>query len=267
MGIQRLVLLVVVVSLPLFFSVSSSSLSENLRRSFFSASKPVFLAGETLSHMLSDAFASLRRIFFVYQENEKLKKEIDILESEITRFREQEKENERLTSLLAFRQKTPYRSIACRVVAHDTTHLSHWIELDKGSKDGLRKEMPVVCEGGLVGKIVEVSDHTARAIQVTDVESRASALVQQSRDTGLVTGDGSPVLKMKFLELGSEVKLGDSVVTSGLGGIYPKGLPIGNVEWVSREKNGLYLVSGVKPAVSISKVEEVLCLDYRPLNS
>jgi len=259
---QKNVLLVVVFALPLFVTASLRIFPESLRSHFFSVTKPFLSASQSLSRSVAGTFTGLRRFLLVYQENDKLRKETDLLEKEVIMLREKEQENTRLRSLLDFKTKTPSRAIACQIIARDVTHLSNWAVLDKGSRHGIKEQMPVVNEQGLVGKVVEVGAQTARIILLTDVESKVSGIVQNSRDTGLVTGDGSPFLRMKFIDLDSDIKIGNVVLSSGLGGVYPKGIPIGKVESVGREKNGLQLYSRIKPIVSFSKIEEVLCLDY-----
>ncbi|MBI4549467.1 MAG: rod shape-determining protein MreC [Candidatus Omnitrophica bacterium] len=263
MAPQRLAVLTIVFSLPLFVTAYFKPVPDTLRETFFSIVKPVLRAGETVRQSCTDAVTGVRRFFFIYQENNQLKREIELLEREVILLREKEKENDRLRSLLDFKTKTPARTVASQIIARETGHLGNWIVLDKGGRQRLKKDMPVVSEKGLVGKVAEVGPETARVILLTDVESRVGGMVQSSRQTGLVMGDGSPFLRMKFLDPDSDVKVGDEVLSSGLGSVYPKGIPIGTIEFVEREKNGLFLYAKIKPSVSFSRIEEVLCLEYQ----
>jgi len=102
--------------------------------------------------------------------------------------------------------------------------------------------------------------YSSRAILLTDSEARASALNQRTRDVGLIEGNGSLSLKMSYLDRQSNIQVGDMVISSGLGGIYPKGIPIGKVETVGTDKNNLSLFASVKPFASFAKLEEVLCI-------
>lgn len=262
MATQKALFFALIITVPLSLTAISNALPEHLRATFFSLSRPFLLTGESLRDIFSGGLAGVKKLVLLYHENEHLKKELDLLERDIVQLREQEKENERLRTLLAFKSTVPQRSISCRVIARDESHLSHWILLDKGSVDGLKKEMTVVTERGLVGKVVEVGPRTARVIVHTDVEFRVSGLLQGSRATGLVTGEGAPHLKMKFIEVDTDIPIGEAVLSSGLGGVFPKGILIGEVKSVGREKNGLYRFAKIKPAVSLSRLEEVLCLDY-----
>ena len=127
--------------------------------------------------------------------------------------------------------------------------------------------MAVVSAQGLVGRIVEVAPMSARAILLIDPESRVSALFQESRDLGVAEGDGSSWLRMTHIDRDSTVKLGDQVLSSGFGGVYPKGVLIGKVEMVGSEKESLELFATVRPFVNFSKLEEVLCIGLSPHDS
>lgn len=133
--------------------------------------------------------------------------------------------------------------------------------LDKGSKDGLKKEMAVVVAEGVVGRILEVGPVTARVILLLDPEARVGTITEQSRAQGIVAGDGSPKLHMEYLTLDSGVVVEETVITSGVGGIFPKGLRIGTIESISRDPDGLHLAAYIRPFVSFSKLEEVICLE------
>lgn len=266
MGTQRVIFFVVLFSLPLCIAAYFTSVPVNLRETFFSVSKPVFSAGHEVSESLAGTVSNVKDFFFLYQENDQLKKQVEIFEKQVITLSEIEKENGRLRSLLEFKKKTPSRTVASQIIARDVTHLSNWALIDKGSRHGIKKDMPVVNEQGLVGKVVETGLETSRVILLTDIESKVSGLNQNTRDTGLIVGDGSPFLKMKFIDLDSGAKVGDEILSSGMGDVYPKGLPVGKIEFLGREKNGLHLYARVKPAVSFSKIEEVLCLDYQPAN-
>ena len=266
MGTQRSIFFAVLITLPLFVGTLSHPIPENLRGGFFSLSRPFLSLSELLRDSVIGTFTHAKDFFFLYGENERLGKEVDTLKGQIVSLKENIQETERLKTLLDFKKATPARSVACEVIARDMSLLGSWALLGKGSRQGIKVEMPVVNREGLVGKVVEISPQTARVILLTDVGSKVSGLIQNTRDTGLILGDGSPFLKMKFIDADSAAKVGGLVVSSGLGGVYPKGIPIGKIEWIRREKNGLHLHARVKPAVSFSRLEEVLCLDYQPAN-
>ncbi|OGW70014.1 MAG: rod shape-determining protein MreC [Omnitrophica bacterium GWA2_50_21] len=263
MATQKVFFFAVLVSIPLLIASFLKPVPDHLRNGFVSVTRPVLSAGESVRDFFTGSFNGFRNLVFLYKDNSRLKMEAARLANEVVALRETEKENERLRSLLDFKKVTPNRTIACEIIARNVTHMNNWLVLDKGARDGLKKDMPVVNQQGLVGKVAGVSRHTARVILLTDVESRVSGIIQNSRDTGLIYGDGTPLLKMKFLDLASSIKMGDTVLSSGLGSVYPKGIPIGIVHSVGKEKSGLYLSAMVKPLVVFSKTEEVLCLDFQ----
>jgi rod shape-determining protein MreC len=257
---RRTVFLVIATVLPLLTATAFSPFSDNLRQAFSSTAEPFLAFGETVRAAFLDGTLRVKKFFLLYQENEKLKEELTLLTEEVLHLREAERENSRLQALLDLREEKHHRSVACRIVARELAGPNHWMLLNKGTRDGVVKEMAVVHVEGLVGKVVEVSADTAKAVVLTDLESRVSGLIQDSRDTGLVMGDGSPTLRMRFIDLSAEAKVGHLVLSSGLGGVFPKGVPIGQIEYLAREKRGLHLYARLKPSVSLSKVEEVLCL-------
>jgi len=261
---QKPVLLTLLIILALFLAGYYGPFAETIRMTFFSFSKPVFSVGAVVREDLVRVFDGAKSLFSFLRENEELKKKLEAQEKELASLRDEEDENVRLRTALDLKSKTEYGTIAAFVISRDMTHLSHWALLDKGKKQALRREMPVVNHAGLLGKIVETGPGTSRLMLLTDLESRVCALVERTRDAGLVMGNGSLLLEMKFIDLDSGVKVGDNVVTAGLGDVYPKGILIGKVDSLARDRKQMHLVAQVRPAVSFSRIEEVLCLDYRP---
>jgi rod shape-determining protein MreC len=132
--------------------------------------------------------------------------------------------------------------------------------LDKGRRQGVVKDMAVVVEQGLVGRILEAGQSTSRAILLVDPEARIAGLAGESRAQGLVGGDGSALLRMRYLDLDSGIRVEENVLTSGATHLLPKGLRIGKIESVTKDKDGLHLMAIVRPFVAFTKLEEVLCL-------
>ncbi|MFH0983906.1 MAG: rod shape-determining protein MreC [Candidatus Omnitrophota bacterium] len=185
---------------------------------------------------------------------------IQELEGQLLNARELERENQRLKKLLNFSLPLATRTIGARVIGEDATPWKKVILLDKGSRHKLKKDMAVVVPEGLVGRILDVESHTAHAIVLSDPDSRVSALTATSRAQGIIAGIGTDKLQMRYLSLDAEVAIGEEVTTSGVGSIFPKGLQIGKIEAIERDSDGLHLLALVKPSVSFSKIEEVLCL-------
>jgi rod shape-determining protein MreC len=203
----------------------------------------------------------------LYQAQGELTQHVQEMERRLVDMEELRKENERLRKLLEFKKEFLGKTIPARVIGRDLAPWRKTILLDKGSQQGIAKRMAVVHAQGLIGRVVEVGPFSARAILLLDPESKVSALLQESRDLGVVEGDGSPWLRMTHIDRESSVKVGDRVVSSGLGGVYPKGLPLGTVEMVGTEKGGLELFATLRPLVNFSKLEEILCIALSPRDS
>jgi len=132
--------------------------------------------------------------------------------------------------------------------------------VDRGTRDGVRRNAPVVTSDGVVGRVIEVTPTTARVLLVADSRSAVGVVVQRIRDLGVVEGRNERVLHLKYLSRTSDVQPGDVVVTSGQGGVFPKGLAVGRITRVVREEGELLLEAEVEPAAALDRLEEVLIL-------
>lgn len=193
-------------------------------------------------------------------ENERLNKDIDLLRYKLNKFDEVSLENNRLNQLLSLKQKSPYKLIAAKVIGHCADNWSSVIIIDKGESSGLKRGFVVINYLGLVGRISETAEYTCKIILVNDPNFGVSAIVQRSRQEGLVTGTLGDTLIMKYLPLDSDIKVSDIIVTSGLTESYPKGLLIGAVTDLGQEFSGLSRYAIIKTAVNLASLEEVLII-------
>ncbi len=230
-------------------------------RNFSASLLEPFLEGayQTRSFLRSQRDFAVQ-LFKIREENQRLHEENRALREEMTALKEIKQENVRLKQLLQFQQVSKWKAVSAQVIARDLSHWSYYVFINKGSRDGIREEMPVVTGDGLVGKVVSAGSNSSRVILLIDSESRVSALVQDTRDVGLIEGTGNALLKMTYLDFRAQIGVGTTVVSSGFGGIYPKGVPIGEVVQIGEDKNKLSLYAVVKPFAHFSKLEEVLCL-------
>jgi len=228
--------------------------------------KPLLQVTQSVSQSFQKSFDKFREFGKVHEENEKLKSELAEVKKKFVNQTEFLKENERLRDLLGFQREVDSEAVPARVIARDLTYWSRWVVLDKGTKDGVFPGMILVSPQGLAGRVISVGKNIARAILIIDGESRVSVTIQTTRDTGLLEGKGDEPLSIKLLSLNSELKAGDAVVTSGLGGSYPKGIPVGSIQAISVDADGLHLNAIVKPFSDFNKLEEVLCLKPTVLN-
>jgi len=193
-------------------------------------------------------------------ENISLNKTVDALTRQLVKYKDIESENLRLNKLLAFKQKSNFKLLAARIISKDPANLSKTIVIDQGKEAGIEDRGVVISEAGLVGHIAQSQDNISRVILITDPNSRISATVLRTRQLGVLYGTSTSLCKLRYLSLSSDIKVGDEIVTSGFSDIYPKGLLIGKVVKVIKEPRGLSLSALIKPAVDLSKLEEVLCI-------
>lgn len=188
------------------------------------------------------------------------------LEAQVAQMSELQKENDRLLGLLNVTETTPETDyIAASVVAKEAGGWFSTFTVDKGERDGVKKDAPVLNDSGLIGRVMSVTDSTATVITLIDSRSAVAGMVERTRDNGICHGslyvyDNDEMLRMNYLPDGSEINTGDRVITSGLDGVYPKGLLIGTVRSISRTtgEDDRYVV--LTPAVDFAHIEEVLIM-------
>lgn len=260
MRLKKSLFIIAVILTPLLIGATSPQFVQNIRNFTVSTAKPFLEIQDNVISFTKTQVGYLLEWPKLRDENRALKEEIDQLKSELLGFEETKTKVNRLESLLRLKENFIKKGIIARVIARDPSHWSQFIVINKGSKDGIKKNTVLINSDGLVGKVVAAGSRSARAILLTDNEARASALNQRTRDGGLIEGVGGLMLKMTYLDRQSKIQVGDVIITSGLGGIYPKGIPIGKVELVGGEKKYVGLYALIKPFVSFAKLEEVLCI-------
>ena len=194
------------------------------------------------------------------RENLQLKAQIEILKLENSRYKEVLLANERLQELLKFQDSTDATLIPAMVTGWDSSGMFKSIIIDKGSWDRVAINMAVVSSEGVVGRVVSVSPHYSQVLLVTDQNSAIDGVVQSSRGRGMVKGSGSDECYFDYVIKTCEIKPGDAIVTSGLGGVFPKGLSLGRVKSVEDSPYKLFKDVEVIPAVNFNRLEEVLIL-------
>jgi rod shape-determining protein MreC len=175
-----------------------------------------------------------------------------------SRYQELLETQERIDALLQFKQTLNLPVIPAQVIGLDPSGWFKSIIIDKGKQAGLRLDMPVVNAFGVVGRVVSVSPNYAKVLLIIDQNSAIDCLVQRSRDRGMLKGLMSEICKLDYVVKSSDVKVGDILVTSGLGGVFPKGLPMGQVLEVKEMPGELFKDISIMPAVDCSRLEEVL---------
>ncbi|MFC1867453.1 rod shape-determining protein MreC [Thermodesulfobacteriota bacterium] len=195
-----------------------------------------------------------------HNENAGMKGEIDSLRMENFRYLELLATHQRLQKLLQFKEKTDQTVLAAQVIGRDPTGWFKSVIIDKGKNSGIKVNMPVVNAKGVVGRLVSVSYNYAKVLLVIDQNSAVDCIIQRSRDNGIVKGLSSKLCVLDYLLKTSDVRVGDMVVTSGLGRVFPKGIPVGEVIDVKDSPGELFKDVKISPMVDFSKLEELLVI-------
>jgi rod shape-determining protein MreC len=211
-------------------------------------------------NLVKDVRRDIRLNKDLRHENIQIKNELRLLERKIAQLKEYEIENQRLRTLLDLKEDVSYETLPARVIGRDITGASQLIIIDKGVKSGIKEDMPVVSGQGVVGKVIEAGLLSSKVQLLIDKRNRIGGIMQKSRIVGLVEGTGRGFLIINFLPRDEDIYVNDLVLTSGLGGVYEKGLVIGTVKSVYEAKFALYKYAEVIPAVSFNKLEEVLVI-------
>ena len=169
-------------------------------------------------------------------------------------------QQQRLRELLGFRALAFPQAVVAEVVGIDPSPWSEVVTINKGSRDSLRKDIAVATHQGLVGRTIEMAPHYATVLLLTDRRSAVDALIQRTRARGIVVGKTRRLCELRYVDLHADIQVGDTVVASGLGEVYPKGLLIGTVAAVHQKPQGLFHEVEVQPAVDLAQLEEVLVL-------
>ncbi len=203
----------------------------------------------------------------VKQENRELRAKVTALENELNNYKEAYLANQRLRELLGLKKDlSKWPTLATEVITWDPSGWYQTITVDKGFLDGIQIGMPVVNAKGVVGKITAISRHYARALLLIDPNFALDCFVQRNRVHGIVSGYKNGMCRMQYIQQNQDVKEGDVVVTSGMAGYFPKGLPVGTINKIKINKAQLFQEIYVKPYVDFSKLEEVLViLKERPV--
>ncbi len=231
-----------------------------LRKIVLETVAPIYgvLSGSIRS--VQDAWTRYILLVGIQEENRNLKKKINELKAVLVSYQEGYQEAQRLKKLLAITDHDPYRFVTAKVIGREQAALSRTVLINKGLSDGLKNGMPVIAYPGLIGRLVDVSWHVSRVLLLIDENSNIDAIVQRNRTQGIISGAGSQGMILKYISKTQDVQKGDIMVSSGMGGVFPKGWLIGQVINVDRQDAGLFLKIKVAPFVDFAKLEELLIL-------
>ncbi len=195
----------------------------------------------------------------VKKENARLREEIKRHQALTVDYREALATNVRLRKLLDFKEQIPQPTITARIIGRDPSEWFKTFSIDRSSSDGVGKGMPVVTVEGVVGQILDGGNHRAKVLQAIDPNSAIEVLIQDTRTQGIIKGTGDSY-RLHYVLRNNEINPGDLLITSGLGGVFPKGLPVGRVSSVVSKRRGMFLDIEVEPMVDFSKLENVIVI-------
>ncbi|NIQ03431.1 MAG: rod shape-determining protein MreC [Nitrospinaceae bacterium] len=196
----------------------------------------------------------------VSRENEELKRQINKLISENNQLNEKLRQKARVNELMLHQKQHQLKSTLATVIGRDATQWAKMVFINKGSRDGIRESLAVVTHAGVVGHVIQVGLTTSKVLLIMDGRSAVDALFGEDRISGVVVGTGMEFCEMKYVPITAEVNVGDQVLSSGLGGIYPKGLVVGTVISITKATQGLFQEIIIAPSVDFGRLEEVLVL-------
>jgi rod shape-determining protein MreC len=235
----------------------------NMRRvqaGFLGMISPFLKTGSSWEKMYRDFREGLKTLEQLESENQRLVIANKELSATNQTLRGLEAENNRLRGSLDYKERAVFKLMPARIVARDASTWYNKVEIDRGSKDGIKDDQPVLTDLGLVGKTTVVADHSATVVLVSDETCRVAAKVEGTQEQGIIKGErassgSSPSIGLNFLSKQAKIQPGANIYTSGVGGVFPSGVLVGQVkEFKMRELDGH---ATVVPAVDLTTLEDV----------
>lgn len=260
---KTIIFIVVILAAALIvlsFNFKQESNTGFMRKVVLELAAPLQNALNTSLKSVVDAWSRYIALVGLEQENKNLQKKINDLRFQLILYQEGYLEAQRLRNLLAVKDNYNFNFVAARVIGREQVALSKTILINKGTVQGLNVGMPVLAGPGVIGRITAASWHTSKILLLIDESSNIDAFVQRNRTQGIIRGAGSRGCVMKYISKTQDVKEGDTIISSGIGGVFPKGLMIGLVSHVDKQEAGLFLKINVTPFIDFTKLEEVLVM-------
>ena len=253
-------LLALVIIIGLIF-LNFPSVSNEIKNFFYSVSSPVQKTFDQFVKQTKGNWEFLNSLKDISKENVRLEEEIKKLVAQNIELKELEKENELLRSRLDLPTLQRHQIDLANVIGRDFQGLEKYILIDKGSLAGIEKNMPIVVFGNiLAGKAVKIFDDFSKALLIISPNSKIPVLIQESRAEGLIQGVKENLLFLDLIPKDVSVEKNQTVVTSGIGGVFPKGLLIGEISAVESPENEIFQKIEVVPAMEIEKLERVFII-------
>jgi rod shape-determining protein MreC len=262
-GNTTLLVVLIAVSLVLltvYFREHDGGVLHGVRRATLAVSAPVASLGTSITSPIRGIGSFIEGLGASRERLEALEAQNEELRARLAELEEARQENERLSALVEFAEERKLAKLGARVIQRPVAAWEGVIVIDRGSADGVEPGMPVIAAQGLVGQVAEVSSGSARVRLLTDQQSGVAAMIQSTRALGVVRGSVGGALSLDFIDRALLPVVGDVVLSSGLGGVYPKGVVVGDVVSVDDRRGELYPRVVVTSRVPIDRLEEVFVL-------
>ncbi|UCF30855.1 MAG: rod shape-determining protein MreC [bacterium] len=234
-----------------------------LRRGSVAVISPFQSGTAYVSRALSGVWKDYIYLLGVRTENRTLKEEVSRLRSEVQTLRDELEKAGSLFQYSKYLAETGYAGVTGRVIGESPDPWSRTVFINRGSADGIRTGMPAVTPEGLAGRVIEVTDRSALVRLIVDRSSQVPVMVNRSRSRAILEGEGSGTCRLKYLSRTEDIKEGDVVITSGLAGVFPRGIEVGRVTEVLKKNYGLYQYAKLLPEAPVGRLEDVIILTGR----
>jgi len=225
---------------------------------------PVVRVTDAILSSVKGTGASYVDVRHAREENLELREKVDQLTAERNKALERAADLDLIRTQLALPTRPQYRELAANVISRDASLWFRRLTIDRGTLDGLKRDMPVATAGGIVGRVISVGPNFAMVQVITDKHAGVGAMLQSSRAMGEIRGLDNDRCELKNISTSEKVEVGESVVTTGLDRIYPKGLLVGTVERIEADPNAPWHKIVVKPAAPVDRIEHVLVFLVEP---
>ncbi len=264
-----LILLIVMalIIISSYYSGHGVKIINGAQRATINVLSPVYKAANAIVSPIGHGWNYLLSFNRLNGDNYQLSKTNSRLKSRLQKLTDLKKENQRLRKLVGFKNETKLRMVPAKVIGRAPDNWQSTIIINRGKSSGIKKYQPVVTDTGLVGQVVESGNSIARIMLLNDRKSAVSVEVKRTGKIGVAEGKFSGGLKLKYMPKDADIKLGDQLVTSGVGQVYPRNLLIGTIKKINNNQYGMEKIADIKEAVDFQKLEEVLVIIKRPASA
>ena len=254
-------LVLVVVSLAIF-SINFKSVGKTgfFKKVVLEMAAPLDYAVDLVFSSIGGAWKRYVMLVGLERENRGLNARVTSLTKEVNNYREMSLEYVRLKKLMGIKSDMGFPTVVARVMGRNRLSVFRTVLIDKGTADGIAPGLPVITAEGVAGKVIETSWNVSKVLLLVDYNSNIDALIQRNRCRGVLQGCGRSGCELKYVQRSEDVRAGDVVISSGLAGVFPKGLVLGKVVAVDKKEAGLFQKIGVSPVLDITRLEDILVI-------